>query len=177
MKIRLLLIILLFNFLNIFSQNSFLPDWQGSYKGELYIYAVDSVGMALPMKLDITPTVDPEVFSWKTTYTFKGKDDVRDYVIKEVDITKGHYRIDEQNNIMLDSYYRNETLSSIFEVNGSLIITSHKKVHDAIVFEIFAADTEAKTETGGGSHEGEEIPMVYNYPVNGRQYAVLQKVE
>ncbi len=176
MKFRLLLIFLLFNFLNILSQNSFLPAWQGSYEGELNIYAIDSIGMKLSMKLAIIPTDNPEIFSWKTTYTFQGENDVRDYLIKPIEVSKGHYRIDEQNNILLDSYYRNETLTSIFEVNGSLIVTSHKKVDDDIIFEIFAANTQAKTETGGGTHEGEEIPVVYNYPVNGRQYALLKKI-
>lgn len=166
----------LFYSLTVLAQNSFFTTWQGNYEGELNIYAVDSVRIKLPMKLDIAPTDDPEVYTWKTTYTFKGQDDVRDYLIKPVEVLKGHYQIDEQNNILLDSYYRDETLTSIFEVNGSLIITSHKKIHDDIVFEIFAANTEAKTETGGGTLEDEEIPMVYNYPVNGRQYALLKKV-
>lgn len=160
-----------------YSQEQFPKSWLGEYEGNLEIYAVDSIGMQLKMKLGIHPTEKDSVFQWIITYDFKGKVDVRSYELKIVDVKKGYYQIDEKNSIIIDSYYRYDIFTSYFEVNKSVIIASYKQQQDAIIFEIIAANSVPASKTGGTIIKEEEIPVVYSYPVNGRQKCILKKIK
>ena len=161
----------------VYSQKNFPDSWFGEYEGNLEIYAVDSIGMQLKMKLGIHPTEKDSVYQWIITYDFKGKADVRFYELKIIDSQKGQYQIDEKNSIIIDSYYRYGILTSYFEVNKSVIIASYKKENDSIIFEIIAANSVPISETGGTTLNKDEIPTVYSYPVTGRQRAVLHKMK
>ncbi len=160
-----------------FAQNSFPKSWVGDYAGNLEIYAVDSIGMQVKMKLGIHPTEQDSVYHWIITYEFKGKEDVRSYELKMIDKEKGHYQIDEKNSIVIDSYYRNETFTSFFEVNKSVIITSHRREGDGIEFEIIASLLDPISTTGNGIIDDEAIPEVISYPIKGRQRCILKKIE
>jgi len=160
-----------------YTQEQFPKSWVGDYEGNLEIYAVDSIGMQLKMKLAIHPSKKDSIYNWVITYNYKGKEDVRTYELKVMDVNKGKYQIDEKNSIVIDSYYRYGILTSYFEVNKNVIIASYKKDVDAIIFEIIAANSVPISKTGGSKINEEEIPEVYSYPVNGRQQCVLQKVK
>ena len=77
------------------------------------------------MELDIQEQSE-EVHHWKITYDYIGKKEVREYSIKCIDAQKGSYVIDENNGILIDAYYKKETLTSLFEVLGSSILTSYE---------------------------------------------------
>jgi len=162
--------------LNIVAQNRFPKSWEGNYKGELQIFGVDSVSMKLTMKLDIAQKTD-SIYQWKMTYDFKGKEDIRDYELVLVDTTKGIYKIDEKNTIVIDSYYKTGIFTSFFEVMDSFIISTYSKENEDIVFEIIAANGKNPTITGNSKFKEEDIPEVKSYLVNGRQKAILKKIE
>jgi hypothetical protein len=157
------------------AQNSFPKSWEGDYEGILNIYAVDSTAMKVQMRLGIHPTKVDSIMQWKMTYIFKGQEDVRDYLLKTIDAEKGHYLIDEQNSIEIDSYYRNGIFTSFFEVMNSFIITEYQWAEDRIFFDIISTENKPKI-SGNTVHEGEEIPEVSSFPVNGRQEAILYKL-
>ena len=169
----------LFCFLLVFnyakSQTQFPANWIGNYKGELHIYTVDSIAMRVDMKLAIAPTENDSIFQWKMTYIFNGNEDVRDYQLKLVDASKGHYMVDENNSILIDAYYRNGVLTSFFEVEKSFIISEYKKVGEEIHFDIISAKNSPNL-SGNQQVNGETIPEVLSFPVNGRQEAVLIKI-
>lgn len=165
--------LLVFNYAN--SQSQFPANWIGNYKGELQIYAVDSIAMQVDMKLAIAPTENDSIFQWKMTYIFNGNEDIRDYQLKLVDASKGHYMVDENNGILIDAYYRNGILTSFFEVEKSFIISEYKKVGADIHFDIISAK-ESPYLSGNKKVNGETIPEVLSFPVNGRQEAVLIKI-
>ena len=159
-----------------FAQNSFPKSWVGDYAGNLEIYAIDSIGMQVKMKLGIHPTEKDSVYQWVITYNFRGKEDVRSYELKLVDTENGFYQIDEKNSIVIDSYYRNETFTSIFEVNKAVIITSHRREGNSIEFEIIASSMDPISTTGKAVIDGEAIPEVISYPIKGRQRCILKKI-
>jgi hypothetical protein len=160
--------------LNIVAQQTFPSSWEGNYKGELQIFGVDSVRMKVAMKLDIAKKTDT-IYQWKITYDYKGKEDIRDYELVLVDKTKGMYKIDEQNSILIDSYYKSGIFTSFFEVMDSFIIATYTKHNEDIIFEIIAANGKKSTITGNTKFKDEEIPEVKSYLVNGRQKALLKK--
>ncbi len=176
MKNILVVIALLILSNTSFAQNSFPKSWIGDYQGNLEIYAVDSIGMQVKMKLKIQPTEKDSVFQWIITYDFRGKEDVRSYELVLVDAKKGHYQIDEKNSILIDSYYRNDTFTSFFEVNKSVIISSYRKEDNTIEFEILASSSEPISKTGKEVIVSEEIPEVLSYPITGRQRCILKKI-
>ena len=160
------------------AQQSFPDSWLGKYKGDLMIYGVDSVKMKLEMNLDILKTAIDSIYDWTLTYDLNGNKDVRAYSLNVVNKQKGHYRIDERNSIIIDGYlHNNNVFTSFFKVSNSYIIATYTKKEDSLFFEIIAGDGEALTITGNTKQGEEEIPEVISYIVNGRQYAVLNKVE
>ena len=160
------------------AQQSFPDSWLGKYEGELMIYGVDSVKMKVQMNLDILKTANDSIYDWTLIYDLNGKKDLRDYSLVLVDKQKGHYRIDERNSIILDGYLHNKNVfTSIFEVSNSFIIATYTKKENTILFEIISGDGETFSESGNTIRNQEEFTKVTSYLVNGRQKALLNKVE
>ena len=179
MKVILRVVVLLLIFNSVMNaQQSFPESWVGKYKGDLMIYGVDSARMKINMELDILKTAKDSIYDWTLIYDMNGKKDVRAYSLKVIDKQKGHYQIDEQNSIVIDGYlHNNNVFTSFFKVSNNYIIATYTKKEDSLLFEIIAGDGEALTITGNTKQGEEEIPEVISYVVNGRQYAVLNKVE
>jgi hypothetical protein len=158
------------------AQETFPKSWEGSYEGKLEIYKVNGIAMAPTMKFEIAQKTD-SIYTWKMTYILNGKEDVRDYELILKDTEKGIYTIDEKNTILIDSYYRNGILTSFFEVMDSFIITSTQKLNSGeLMFEIIAAQSKNSNKSGNKKYQGQQIPEVTSYLVNGRQKALLKKV-
>jgi len=86
---------------------------------------------------------------------------VKDYSLKVIDISKGHYVTDEGGGLLLDTYYFDEVLYSVFEVQGVLLTATYRLLGDQIVFEVTS-----------GKSSGKVSGDVTNYSVN-----FLQKVK
>jgi hypothetical protein len=167
-------VLVLFMSFQALAQRDFPENWLGNYKGELQIYGVDSVNIKLTMKLDIQKKKD-STYQWKMTYDFRGKEDIRDYELKIIDRSNGHFVIDELNTIVIDGYYKSGIFTSFFEVMDSYIISTYTKRDDDLIFEIIAANGKQPRITGNQNFNGEDIPKVKAFNVNGRQRAVLKK--
>lgn len=176
MKHFLLIIIVFLYSLSSYSQNVFPTSWQGNYKGDLQIYGVDSVAMKLTMKLSISKKTD-SIYQWKMTYIFKGKEDVRDYEVIIKDAKKGHYIIDEKNTILIDAFYKTGIFTSFFSVQDSYIVSTYSRKENDIVFEIVSANGKKPNISGAQKYKNEDIPEVKSYLVNGRQKAILKKID
>ncbi len=173
-KFNLLLLLSLI-YISFNAQNKFPESWTGAYEGKLNIYSVDSIAMQVDMKLEIAQTTNDSIYHWKMTYLFKGNEDVRDYQLKLVDASKGHYIVDERNSILIDTYYRNGVLTSFFEVEKSFIISEYTKIGEEIHFDIISGINQPIL-SGNSEQKGELIPEVMSFPINGRQEAVLIKI-
>lgn len=161
-----------------YAQQSFPDSWIGNYRGDLSIYGVDSVRMKIKMNLDIVKTANDSIYDWTITYDFKDKKDIRAYSLVIVDREKGHFQIDERNSIIIDAYLHNSTVfTSFFKVSQSYIIATYTKEENDIIFEIISGDDKSVNITGNTKQGEEDIPEVAAYLINGRQKAVLKKVE
>jgi len=171
-------VFVIFNCSLVNAQQSFPDSWLGKYEGELMIYGVDSVKMKVHMNLDILKKANDSIYDWTLTYDLNGKKDVRDYSLVVIDKQKGHYRIDERNSILLDGYLHNKNVfTSFFKVSNSFIIAMYTKKENTIQFEIISGDGEIFSESGNTIQNQEEFPKVISYLVNGRQKALLYKVD
>ena len=131
LKVFFSCLVLVFLSFKSLSQESFPVYWEGNYKGDLEIYGVDSIAMRVTMKLAIKKKSD-SIFQWKITYDFKGKEDVRDYVLNLIDAEKGYYVIDEKNTIVIDSYFKTNIFTSFFEVQDSFLVSTYTKILNKI---------------------------------------------
>lgn len=152
----------------------FPTSWEGDWRGDLVIYNVKGLAQKIPMQLKIHQEND-SLYRWTIIY---GEDEVkgtRDYLLKIVDQTIGHYQVDEQNTIYLDSYLLGEKLISTFEVGGTYLISSTIMIDGELHYEIIAGPTSKTTKSGNTGSGEEKIPEVTSFLVSARQVAVLRK--
>jgi hypothetical protein len=161
---------------SMIAQGSFPDSWIGNYKGSLEIFGIDSVKMKANMELKIAATRNDSIYDWHIKYEFNGKEDIRNYSLRLVDRNKGHYHIDEKNSIVIDSYLFNRNkLSSVFSVENNMIMVKYSLESDHIIFELWSVDQQQKNSTGKGVFDGNTVPEVSSYMINGQQRAILKK--
>ena len=158
----------------IFSQNepaSFPNDWLGEWEGKLMIYNQKGLASEIDMELHILDM--DSVDRWKWVLIYKGeKLDERKYELVAIDTKAGHYQIDEKNSILLDAYWRDQTLISRFSVDNSLLLVNYHFEKEQIRFEIFAGGMTTAVQTG---KEVKEIDEIKSFPVGVMQKATLKQ--
>lgn len=171
-----ILSVFFYGFGSLLAQESFPDSWIGNYKGSLEIYGIDSVKMKANMELKISATANDSIYEWYISYESNGKEDLRNYSLRLVDKKKGHYCIDEKNSIVLDSFlYNRNNLSSVFSVENNMIMVKYSFESDHIIFELWSVDQKKKSITGKGVFDGNAVPEVSSYMINGQQRAILKK--
>ena len=154
-----------------YAQNSFPDKWIGTWEGDIEIHNQTGLATTIPMSLSIQKTDSAGRWDWTLIYHLEN-DDKREYELVEIDRETGHYQIDEKNSIILDAYWRGQTLISRFSVSNSLIIANYHFWEEEIHFEIFAGDMATPTITG---LEVKEIDKIQSFPISVMQKAILKK--
>jgi len=193
MKARLIFLFSVLVFISCFSKKNITPsdqstdfqsskapftfpdDWLGYWEGELTINNTTGTLQKIPMALDQALTDSSGVYTWAIIYgedTIKGR---RDYLLRTVDATKGHYITDERNGILLDAYLIDNELISVFEVMGNQLITKNKREKDNLIFEILMYKSTVANITGDTIINNDTIPPVSSYIPVVTQKAVLSK--
>lgn len=149
---------------------SFPRDWLGYWEGELNIYNHTGKTMTISMALDNAITDNDSIWTWAIIYGEDTIADRRDYELNVVDISKGHYLIDEKNSILLDAYLLGNSLISTFNVAGNTLVSCYELDGDEMLFSINMYKDEPIRSTGDTIYHEEEIPLVLSY-----QNAVLQR--
>jgi hypothetical protein len=159
-----------------FSQQSdtlvkqFPDDYLGIYKGKLQIE--NSRGKnEIDMEFHLKATDSLDVFKYTLVYVINGEPSPRNYTLKVIDKAKGKFVVDENNGIVLDAKYVNNSLISIFEVQGNLLITTERFFDDYMFFEIVFSGKDSKKVTVAAEDQTE----VVSYPVTTTQTAKLIK--
>ena len=154
----------------------FPQDWLGYWEGELNIYNHTGRTMTIPMALDNATTDNDSIWTWAIIYgedTISGR---RDYELNIVDVSKGHYVVDEKNSIFLDAFLLDNSLVSTFNVGGSIIQSSYELDGNEMLFSIQMYNDKEIRTTGDTIYNGEEIPIVKSYRNSVLQKARLKKV-
>ena len=128
----------------------FPEAWTGRWVGTLEIEAVEGRlnYYTVAMELHIEPLPDTETMRWKIIYGEGAKRQVRDYVLKTVDVATDRYAIDEKNGIILPAYWLNGLLSTRFQVQDSLLLSTYRRVCVNLRFTILAGRVEG-SDAGG----------------------------
>lgn len=151
-------------------QADFPAGWTGNWKGELcWWMGADSLPKKVKMELRIQPADTAGQFHWHLIYGEESGDS-RPYLLKPVDISKGHWRIDEGNGIILDQFWVGNRLTGAFTVLNATIINTYQLDGDTLQVEFHNLSGKPIATTGKGD---ENIPFVDSYRVRSYQRASL----
>ncbi|HMO31542.1 MAG TPA: hypothetical protein PKE63_11970 [Lacibacter sp.] len=174
MRITCILLFLLLS-LGIQAQQAqkvvFPRDFLGNWKGTLSWEVPGKPSRSFAMRLQVLPA-DSGRYIWQIRYGDDGSDN-RPYLLVPADSSKGHWRIDERNGIVLDAWWIGQQLVSVFSVEGNSVITRYQLDTRGLQVEMISFPARA-TSTTGGKHN---IPPVDNYSIQSIQHGVLQKMK
>ena len=149
---------------------NFPDDYLGSYSGDLEIRnsrGIQSIGM----EFNLQATDSLGYYDYQLVYIVDGNRQERNYNLIVKDAEKGQYLIDENNGIILGANVFDNTLYSVFEVQGNLLTTTETFYDDRMEFRIIFSNKDQKVTNEGS----EEVPEVSVFPVTVVQSATLIK--
>ncbi|MES2799065.1 MAG: hypothetical protein V4638_03550 [Bacteroidota bacterium] len=171
MKLLILLIFTLFT-LPIFGQ---LPkDWTGVYSGKMYILAENFK----PDSVDLRITIEEKTLDslWKFNMYYKSAkypDVEKDYLIV-YSKTKDRFYLDEQNGIIIDVTFLNNTLYEFYEVDNQFYAVTFKKTKEGLNFEIIGSSTNPSSETKSQPDQNNIVYNVFSLKPSFVQSAILK---
>lgn len=108
----------------------------GKWEGIMKIYKKGQLKDSVRIQLTVAETPDPKVWVWKTEYLSAQHPAVKDYKLKLIDESKGHYAIDEGEGIALPHYRFDNKLFSIFETEGITLTSTYELKGEELIFEV-----------------------------------------
>lgn len=154
----------------------FPESWLGNWAGALNIYRANQLVQTIPMALEMAAIDTSDNFVWAIIYGEDREAGRRAYELEVIDVKKGHYRVDENNTIKLETYLFEHKLYSWYSVQGTMILSIYEKMGDEMIFEIVAGSDVPVSVTGDTQIEGEDIPKVETFPINTVQRGKLKRV-
>ncbi len=167
---KYLLFLLLFPFNPAFAQE-FPANFAGEWEGELLWF---KKGNPVPQKINMQLKIFPDTagnYAWQIIYG-DANTDARPYTLKPVNITSGHWQIDENNGIILDQFWSGNRFSGSFSILNSIITNSYYLENGDLHVEFYSFETEPLNTTGG---KDPGIPSVQSYSMKSFQKAILSK--
>jgi hypothetical protein len=158
--------------------NSFPACFIGNWKGQLQWMVAGKPTQTFTMQLRIQPTDSASQYTWQIIYGATSAplrtEDNRFYILKPVDTAKGHWVIDENDGIILDSYVHGNSIHGAFTVQGNTIVDNYTIENGKMRVEFFTIKLGDKKQSGKGT---EEIPFVDSYKISSYQTGVLTRVK
>ncbi|MCG3137388.1 MAG: hypothetical protein HJJLKODD_01232 [Phycisphaerae bacterium] len=152
-------------------QFPFPADWTGHWRGPLTARFPSGRAQTYLMELQIAPTADPLIWSWKIIYGQGEQRQLRDYELQIVNAEAGEYRIDEKNSILIPAGLVQDQLVSLYSVMDAIMTARYERTPQGIVFTLESYRFGNPVISGGIG----EIPPVTTYPLTVVQHALLQK--
>ncbi len=172
MKLLVISILCLSFIHSTLGQTNIMLERLGKYQGVLHIFNGKNE-QKINMELQLLPTQIPYEFEYNIIYL--NNDSIRDerlYTLK-YDTLNETWSIDENNGIVLSAHWVNQSLYSLFEVEGGLLTSTIEFKDSYAEFQITHSSKKNALVTGGIS---DEIPKVISYPIGTVQKAKLFKV-
>ncbi|WP_428267944.1 hypothetical protein [Haliangium sp.] len=124
------------------------------------------------MEREVFPTEEPGRYTWRIIYRSDTFEQVRDYVMIEVDPARGYYVLDEDNGILIDHFlYPSGVLMSEFEVLGKRLTTREafhgRRLH--LEFVTTSMEPLTRSDLGDGF-------IIDSYPFFANQACDLERV-
>jgi hypothetical protein len=167
------LFIILTHFAIAQNKTTFLQSFIGNWKGKLQWMVAGKPTQTFTMQLRIKPTDTANQYTWQIIYGDASKDN-RPYILKPVDTAKGHWIIDENDGIILDSYVHGNAIHGAFTVQGNTIVDNYVIENGKMRIEFFSIKLDDKKQSGKGT---KETPFVDSYKISSYQTGVLARVK
>lgn len=151
----------------------FPASFIGNWKGTLQWMVNGKPTQIFTMQLRVQPTDSAGQYTWQIIYGDDAKDN-RPYILKPVDTAKGHWIIDENDGIILDSYVHGNSMHGAFTVQGNTIVDNYKVQDGKLHVEFFSIKLADKKQSGKGTAE---TPFVDSYKISSYQTGVLTRVK
>lgn len=168
-------LVLLISFLSLtaltFAQNKNTfneSEWLGTWKGTLNIIT-QGKSSTINMSLLIAKTDTPGKYTWKTSYGEGSSKMEKNYYMIANDIDNGKWTLDEDNKILIDFFFGDNTFFSFFETKGILLSSRYELKNGKIYSEV------SSSQEGKANVTGESDSQVISYPVYVIQKAELSK--
>lgn len=145
----------------------------GNWKGKMQWMVAGKPSQAFSMQLRIQPADTAGQYTWQIIYGDDNKDN-RPYILKPIDTAKGHWIVDENDGILLDSYVHGNSVHGAFTVQGNTIVDNYKVENGKMYVEFFSIKLADKKQSGKGT---EETPFVDSYRISSYQSGVLTKLQ
>jgi hypothetical protein len=145
----------------------------GNWKGTLQWMVNGKPTQTFTMQLRILPTDSAHQYTWQIIYGDDAKDN-RPYILKPMDTAKGHWIIDENDGIILDSYVHGNSIHGAFTVQGNTIVDNYKVEDDRMYVEFFSIKLGDKKQSGKGTAA---TPFVDSYTISSYQTGVLLRIK
>ena len=171
-QILSLLFLLMASFVSAQSNEGFPQSFIGNWKGKMKWMVSGKREQEFTMQLKIQAVDSAGQYTWQIIYGDDNKDN-RPYILKPIDITKGHWIIDENDGILLDSYVHGNAIHGAFTVQGNTIVDNYRVDKDSMFVEFFSIRLAEKKTSGKGT---EDTPFVDSYKISSYQEGILLKV-
>ncbi len=176
MKNRIILLgILLFTIISAKAQwpeNNFPQGWEGSWEGRVEYTTTLGISMDVYSALHVQSTMSDDTVNFTIVY---GEDstDIRDYQLIK---SKEDYEwvLDEQNGIVLQSYFIGNQLVNLFEVQGTLIMAIYELKEKEVLMQMYAFDATDKYESG---LDTKESPIVNSFYLKSYSRSILSRLQ
>ncbi len=155
---------------------SFPETWEGLWSGEVEIWGAGTQQDAFPMSLEIKPT--DSLWTYIITYEHGRfpEPDVRQYSLLILEDSLGHYAIDEHNSIILDAYFMDDCLYSVFAGMGSQLQSRICRNGDELDYEITSFYGDPVRSTGDTIMGTDTIPLIDSHQIfNVMKASLLRK--
>lgn len=156
--------------------NLTMKDWLGKYEGTMKMYALNSPDSphSVKIRVEIDTTAADNEWVWRTSYESSVYgNSVKDYKLIQPDSFKGtpQYWTDENNGILLQNSYFDNTFYNFYTVNGGYYNCVFKRFGDLLFYDIYTASPKVVSE-----HKMDKFE-IKSMPVFTSQSAVLKKVK
>ena len=149
-------------------------EWEGTWSGTVNIWSYNKKTDSFPMSLEITPKDSV----WNFVIFYKkdpNKPDKRQYELIIIDPSKYHLAIDEKNSIILDSYFNDNCLYTIFGGMGSDLQTRICMNKETLEYEITSSLSQPIRISGNEVIANDTIPEISSYNLYHIMKAKLKK--
>ena len=127
------------------------------------LYKNGKLNDSVQVILHVTKDSLPGYYHWKTEYISEKYPVTKDYYLIANDSVGHTYRLDENNDIILQEFVYGNKMYSTFEVNGATLSSSYELRQNTLVFEVFFSKRQDTTAN------------VVNFDVDNVQRAVLRR--
>lgn len=179
MKILSLLFILFFTN-TVFSQDFDADSWVGKYAGMMQLSSINGWKDEVHVEFEFSEVIKDSVWTYAMCYkSEKLGEMVKDYRIIKVNGTvKSAFKLDEQDGIVIDMTYMNNSFFAMFEVEGMIHTSCMSLQETTIRFEMFGSNLESPSNitTSEPLGDSNESYTVSSYKPSYAQTVMLERI-